>query len=77
MKLRHFKQQEAYRFTLTFENGETKESDLQGLIGQYVPVDMLHTAHIDSEWGCLEFINGKADIEPKTLYQYVCSEHRD
>ncbi|MFO1429584.1 MAG: DUF2442 domain-containing protein [Candidatus Competibacteraceae bacterium] len=73
MKLTHFVHQEAYRFVLTFENGEVREADLQDLIGQYVPVDSLDTAQIDTEWGCLELLNGRVDIEPKTLYRYVCA----
>lgn len=73
MKLTHFQHQEAYRFVLTFENGEVKEADLQNLISQYVAVDSLSTARIDAEWGCLEFLNGRVDIEPKTLYRYVCA----
>ena len=71
MKLKHFEQQEAYRFVLTFENDYTQETDLQGLIGKYVNVDSLNTAQINPEWGCLEFLNGKVDIEPKTLYRYA------
>ncbi|MDD5034677.1 MAG: DUF2442 domain-containing protein [Methylococcaceae bacterium] len=71
MKLRQFEHHEAYRFLLIFENGETWEADLQDLIGQHVAVDSLHTARIDAEWGCLEFLNGRVDIEPKTLYRYV------
>lgn len=74
MKLRHFEQREAYLFVLTFDNGEVKETDLQGLIGQHVPADALHNAHIDMEWGCLEFLNGRVDIEPKTLYRYANGE---
>ena len=73
MKLTHSEHQEAYRFVLTFENGEVREADLQNLIGQHVAVDSLLTAHIDAEWGCLEFLNGRVDIEPKTLYRYVCA----
>ncbi len=73
MKLTHFEYQKAYRFVLTFENGEVREADLQDLIGQYVAVDSLNTAHIDKEWGCLEFLNGRVDIEPKTLYRYACA----
>ena len=73
MKLTHFQHQEAYRFVLTFENGEVKEADLQELIGQHVAVDSLPTARIDAEWGCLEFLNGRVDIEPKTLYRYACA----
>ena len=71
MKLKHFEQQEAYRFVLTFENDYTQETDLQGLIGKYVNVDSLNTAQINPEWGCLEFLNGQVDIEPKTLYRYA------
>ncbi len=73
MKLLHIEQCEEYRFVLTFENGEVREADLLGLIGQHVPADSLHTARIDPEWGCLEFLNGRVDIEPKTLYRYVCA----
>jgi hypothetical protein len=74
MKLRHIEQREIYTFEMTFENDETKLADLQGLVGQYVAVDELHTAHIDPEWGCLEFLNGQVDIDPKTLYRYVCAD---
>lgn len=71
MKLKHFEHQEAYRFLLTFENGEVRESDLLDLVGEHVAPDSLHTAQIDPEWGCLEFLNGRVDIEPKTLYRYA------
>jgi hypothetical protein len=71
MKLRRFEHQEGYRFELTFENGETKQTDLQELIGAYVGPDALSTACINSEWGCLEFNGGMVDIEPKTLYSYA------
>lgn len=71
MKLTHFEHREAYRFVLTFENGEVRETDLQDLVGRHVAVDALSTAHIDPEWGCLEFLNGRVDIDPKTLYRYV------
>jgi len=30
--------------------------------------DEIKTAHIDKDWGCLEFKNGLVDIEPNTLY---------
>lgn len=71
MKLTHFEQHEAYQFSLTFENGEFFEADLQGLIGRYVTEDSLVTARLDKDWGCLEFLDGRVDIEPKTLYRYV------
>jgi hypothetical protein len=71
MKLRHFEHQEGYRFVLTFENGEIRQVDLQDLIGAHVKVDMLSTARIDPEWGCLEFDSGRVDIEPKTLYKFA------
>ncbi len=71
MKLKHFIQLDRYRFVLTFANGEIKEADLQALIGQHVAGELLYTAHIDPEWGCLEFLGGKVDIEPKTLYRYA------
>lgn len=75
MKLKHFEHGNAYRFLLTFENGETKEADLMDLIGQHVSLEALDTARIDAEWGCLEFNGGKVDIEPKTLYQFATADH--
>lgn len=74
MKLRHFEHQEGYHFVLTFENGEIRQADLQDLIGTYVVLDMLSTARINPEWGCLEFDGGRVDIEPKTLYKYALAD---
>ncbi len=71
MKLKQFTQQDAYHFRLIFENGDIREADLKPLIGDYVAPEALNTAHLDTEWGCLEFINGSVDIEPKTLYAYA------
>jgi hypothetical protein len=71
MKLKHFEHYEGYRFLLTFDNGEIKEVDLIDLIGSDVSVDELNTARIDPEWGCLEFNEGKVDIEPKTVYRFA------
>jgi hypothetical protein len=73
MKLKSFTTQQDYVFTFTFENGETKETNLKELIGKYVSKNELNTARIDSEWGCLEFKNGCVDIEPKTLYTFAKS----
>lgn len=75
MKLKSFEYQGAYQFLLTFENGEIITADLQSLIGQYIGLDSLPTAHLDADWGCLEFLNGQVDIEPKTLYRYVHTAH--
>ena len=71
MKLKQIEQIEGYRFILTFENGEIIQADLKGLIGSFIAEDALHTARIDPEWGCLEFNQGVADIEPKSLYRYA------
>jgi len=71
MKLKEIKQKTDYLFSLTFQNGEVRDVDLKGLVGQYVTLEDLHTAEINSEWGCLEFLSCKVDIEPKTLYKYV------
>jgi hypothetical protein len=75
MKIKHFAHLDGYRFLLAFENGVVKETDLLDLIGHYVSLDGLNTAHIDTEWGCLEFNGGQVDIEPKTLYQFATAEH--
>lgn len=75
MKLKDFEHCDAYRFLLTFENGEVKEADLFDLIGHYVSLDALNTARIDPEWGCLEFNGGSVDIEPNTLYRFVTADH--
>lgn len=76
MKLKHFERHAGYHFLLTFENGEVKEADLADLIAQHVPLDILVTARIDPEWGCLEFNGGRVDIEPKTLYQFANAVER-
>jgi len=75
MKIKHFEHLGGYHFLLTFENGETKETDLENLIGHHVSLDALNTARIDPEWGCLEFNDGRVDIEPKTLYQFATANH--
>jgi len=71
MKLKRFEHLDGYSFELTFENEQTIKVDLQDLIGQHVSLKELQTARVDPEWGCLEFNDGKADIEPKTLYQFA------
>ncbi len=71
MKLIESKQIKEYNFLLKFQNGEVKEIDLKDLIGKYVSTENLHTSKVNSEWGCLEFLSGAVDIEPKTLYKYA------
>lgn len=71
MKLQTIEHRGIYHFALTFENGAHREVDLQALIGQHVAVADVQTARIDPEWGCLEFLHGQVDIEPKTLYRYA------
>lgn len=71
MKLIKITPKKDYIFTLFFENGESKESDLKELIEKHVSLQQLKTAQINSDWGCLEFNNGMVDIEPKTLYNYA------
>jgi len=71
MKLKHFTRLEAYQFKFIFENGEVKEAVLKELINNYVDLEALNTAHLDTNWGCLEFKGGMVDIEPKTLYEYA------
>jgi len=71
MKLSRFEHLDGYRFELVFENGQIFKLNLQDLIAQYVSLDKVETARIDPEWGCLEFDDGKADIEPQTLYQFA------
>ncbi|MDT8425292.1 MAG: DUF2442 domain-containing protein [Methyloprofundus sp.] len=71
MKLVKFRHLQAYWFTLFFANGESKDVDLESLIGTYVSLNELKTAQVNSEWGCLEFNEGHVDIEPKTLYRYA------
>ncbi len=74
MKLIECKQIKDYIFFLKFQNEETKETDLKELIGKYISIENLHTAKINSEWGCLEFLSGAVDIEPKTLYKYAAKK---
>ncbi len=55
MKLVKFIYQQDYCFTLFFANGESKDVDLNALIGTYVFLNELKTAQLNLEWGCLEF----------------------
>ena len=68
MKLEKFKIQHDYVFDLYFEDGSSKVLDLENLLKSKVSKDEIKTAHIDKDWGCLEFKNGLIDIEPNTLY---------
>ena len=74
MKLIQFSHKTAYIFTLIFDTDEKKEVDLKALISKYVSLKELKTAHLNAEWGCLEFKQGMVDIEPKTLYHYAFSD---
>ena len=71
MKLNSFKHYHDYLFELDFENGVHKTVDLSKLIKSKVSPQELKTAHIDKDWGCLEFKGGMVDIDPKTLYGYA------
>jgi len=73
MKLREISHQGDYRFFIKFENGEAKTVDLKDLIAKHVNQNELSSARINQEWGCLEFKDGKVDIEPKTLHNYAKS----
>ena len=70
MKLLNFKQKKDYIFYLTFEDGITQQVNLSQLLKSKVTLSQLQTAHIDKDWGCLEFNQGMTDIDPKTLYNY-------
>ena len=72
MKLIKFTHQVGYQFSLLFENGEKKASNLKELIEKHVNIEQIKTAQINSEWGCLEFNAGRVDIAPQTLYKYAC-----
>ena len=74
MKLIEFKHLKGYVFILTFENGETKETDLTSLLAKHVDENNLSTAQLNKDWGCLEFNGCAVDIEPKTLYRYATKE---
>ncbi len=71
MKLKEIQHKKDYEFLITFSNEEKIKVDLKELISSYVKPQEAITAHINQEWGCLEFNNGTVDIEPKTLYNYV------
>ncbi|MBM4208325.1 MAG: DUF2442 domain-containing protein [Gammaproteobacteria bacterium] len=73
MKLKKFEHLESYCFKLELVTGEIKTADLTDLIAKHVGVEDLSSACIDPEWGCLQFKNGNADIEPKTLYKFATS----
>ena len=68
MKLKEFKIEHDYVFDLHFEDGTHKVLNLENLIKSKVSKEEIKTAHIDKDWGCLEFNNGLVDINPQTLY---------
>ncbi len=70
MRLIKFKIIKDYLFDLYFEDGTKKSVDLYNLIHSKVSKDEIFSAHIDPDWGCLEFNNGFIDIDPKTLYKW-------
>jgi len=70
MKLINFKNHKNYIFNFTFENITINNIDISSLIKNKVTLQELKTAHIDKDWGCLEFNDGMVDIEPKTLYNF-------
>lgn len=70
MRLQSF-QNTGFEFSLMFENGEVIAVNLKTLVGEYVSEKNMSSAHLDSEWGCLEFCNGDVDIDPNTLYLYA------
>lgn len=74
MKLVNFKYQQNYIFILTFENGESIKTDLKNLLEKHIDINNLNTAQLNKDWGCLEFNNGKVDIDPKTLYRYAVQQ---
>ena len=71
MKLKEFDIKDDYIFELTFENDVKKVVDLSILIKNKISKEELQTAHIDKDWGCLEFKDGLVDIEPNTLYKFT------
>lgn len=71
MKLEKFKIIQDYIFDFYFEDGLHKSSNIEKLLNSKVSKEELKTAHLDKDWGCLEFKDGMVDINPKTLYNYV------
>ncbi|MBN2896606.1 MAG: DUF2442 domain-containing protein [Campylobacterales bacterium] len=74
MKLTDVQLLKGYTMVLVFENAERYETDLQPLLGSKITADEMQTARINNEWGCLEFLSGTVDIEPKTLYRFVTEQ---
>jgi len=71
MKLNKFIYIDKYIFEFDFEDGFHKRVDIAPLIQSKVTLDDINTAHIDKDWGCLEFKDGLVDIEPTTLYNFT------
>ena len=70
MKLQSFKNIDRFIFELNFTNGLHKKVDLEPLIQSKVTLENLKSAHLDRDWGCLEFNDGMVDIDPETLYNF-------
>ncbi len=76
MKLKTCRFFDGYNAELTFENGEQFRADMAELLRAYVAPNQLGSAHIDAEWGCLEFCDGAVDIEPQSLYRFVTTQFK-
>ncbi len=70
MKLQSFKNLN-FEFSLVFSNGEMFVVNLKALLEGYISEADLASARLDSDWGCLEFLNGTVDIDPTILYCYA------
>ena len=71
MKLDKFTNIEEYVFKFDFEDGTHKIVDIGPLIQSKVSTEDIKSAHIDKDWGCLEFNDGMIDIDPGTLYAFA------
>ena len=63
--------------SIVFQDGSTLETDLSQLIKEHVCLEQLSSAKIDPDWGCLEFNEGRVDIEPKTLHRFAIKQNKD
>jgi hypothetical protein len=74
MKLVEFSYLESHCFQLSFEDGSVLEADLSELLRKHLPLNQIHSARIDPDWGCLEFNEGRVDITPQTLLRFVINQ---
>lgn len=67
---------EHYLFFLEFSGGKRLGCDLSPLLAAHLKESDLDSMKVDPDWGCLEFLDGQVDIDPRTLFRWACDHEK-